>query len=210
MPQQIESSAKNIASRFFLAASVSIVLVFGACSSKYTVKSSEYVEFNGEINRHVRLLEADKCLVFEILTTEKTFSEICPEGTIVTHESQQPYGEGSLVKTRIDSLFDLEWNSRVEEVIANRRIRLKFLDGFFSDGTEIWELEEVGQGTLISHTIIFQPGMFLKKLAWLFKVRARHDDMVEVFLDNLNVAVSSPDVQQTRLGRSYTPCISGP
>ena len=195
MPQRIKISTKNILGRFCLAASVSIVLLSGACSSKYTVESSEYVEFKGEINQHVRFLEADKCRVFQILTRERPFGEICPEGTIVTHESPQPYGEGSLVKTKIDNLFDLEWNSRVEEIIADRRIRLKFLDGFFFDGTEIWELEEVDQGTRISHTIIFQPDGFLKSFVWLLKVRTKHDDMVEVLLDNLNVAVLSPERQ---------------
>ncbi len=201
MPQQPETSMKVYPCAILFITTVLFVFSLVACSSKYTVKSSEYAGWKGEINQHVRLIKADPNQVFHILTEEKDFGEICPEGTVVIHESPFPFREGSLVKTKIDNIFDLEWNSRVEEIIADRRIRLKFLDGFFSGGTEIWELEEVDQCSRLSHTIIFQQSGFLNKIAWLLKVRTKHDDMVEVFLDNLNSAVTSPEIHtvQTRL-----------
>ncbi len=198
-------SSKNILIRFRLATIVLIVFLFAACSSRYTVKPPEYAEFKGEVNQHVRLVEADRIQIYRILTCEKTFGELCPEGTVVTYESPVPYEEGLLVKTRIDHLFQLEWFSRVEKITPDHSIRLRFLDGFFSDGKEIWELEEIGSSTRVSHTIIFQPDGFFKKMAWLLKVRKRHDEMVEAFLDNLNAVVSSPEIQEARLGWSYIP-----
>jgi ribosome-associated toxin RatA of RatAB toxin-antitoxin module len=194
MPQLVEIPKQSILPRSCLVAAVFIIVLLAACSSKYTVKSSESSEFKGEINRHVRVVEADQGQVFKILTCEKAFGELCPEGTFVTHESPLHYREGLILKTKIDHLFKLEWFSQVEEITSDHSIRLKFLDGFFSDGTEIWELEEIGQSTRISHTIVFQPDGFLKRLAWLLKVRTRHDEMVEVFLDNLDMALSSPGI----------------
>ncbi len=195
MPQQPETSMKRYPCLILFMATVLFVFSLSACSSKYTVKSSEYAGWEGEINKHVRLIKADPNQVFQVLTVEKTFGDICPKGTVVTHESPLPFKEGSLVKTKIENLFDLEWNSQVEEIIADRRIRLKFLDGFFSGGTEIWELEKVDQFTRVSHTIIFQLDGFIKKMAWLLKVRTKHDDMVEVFLDNLSMAVAPAEMQ---------------
>ena len=195
MPQHLEISIKRYQGTIFFVVTVLFLFSLVACSSKYTVKASEYAGCKGEINHHVRLIKADPNQVFQILTLEKTFGELCPKGTVVTHESPLPFREGSLVKTKIDNLFDLEWNSRVEEIIADRRIRLKFLEGFFSGGTEIWELEKVDQYSRISHTIVFQPDGFIKRMAWLLKVRTKHDDMVEVFLDNLSMAVTSPDMK---------------
>jgi len=148
-------------------------------------KSSENAKYKVEINQHTCLIRAERSQIFQILTQEEAFKGICPKGTIVTHVSAQPYGVGTLIKTRIDHIFRLEWNSRVEEVIPNSKIRLQFLDGFFAGGTEIWELGDEGEYARVSHTIIVQRKGFLKKLAWILKVRRKHDKMVEVFLDNL-------------------------
>jgi len=123
--------------------------------------------------------------VFEILTQEKAFKKICPKGTMVTHVSPPPYQVGTQLKTNVDHIFRLEWNTRVEEIIPNTKIRLLFLDGFFAGGTEIWELRDEGEYTRVSHTIIVQPKGLLKKLAWILKVRRKHEKMVETFLDNL-------------------------
>ena len=118
---------------------------------------------------------------------EEAFKKICPEGTIVTHESPQSYGVGALVKTRIVHIFELDWNARVEEVFPDSKIRLQFLDGFFAGGMEIWKLESKGEYTWVTHTIIIKPEGFLRKLAWVLKVRRKHNKMVEIFLDNLKI-----------------------
>ena len=167
---------------------ISILLIFvcfQGCSSKYTVPSSKRSQYDGEINQHVRLIKAPKQRIFHILTDEKSFRAICPDGTIVTHESEPPYRVGSLINTEIDHIFNLRWRSQVMEVTPGKRIRLQFVDGFFAGGTEIWELESKGDFTRTSHTIIVQVNGFLKKLAWGLKVRRKHDNMVEIFLDNL-------------------------
>ena len=126
------------------------------------------------------------------MTDELRFSEVCPKGTIVTHESPLPYQVGTIVKTRIDHIYKLEWNSRVEEITPDTKIRLQFLDGFFSGGAEIWELEPAGDHTRVSHTIIVQPRGLLRKFAWHIKVRLKHDKMLEALLDNLKRVCETP------------------
>jgi ribosome-associated toxin RatA of RatAB toxin-antitoxin module len=92
---------------------------------------------------------------------------------------------GTLIKTRTAHIFELEWNARVEEMFSDSKIRLQLLDGFFAGGMEIWKLESKGEYTRVTHTIIIKPKGFLRKLAWILKVRRKHNKMVEVFLDNL-------------------------
>ena len=171
--------------RLCLLAAGLLFLSFQGCSTKYTITSPKYAEYEGEINQHTRVVRTERSRVFQILTQEELFQKICPKGTIVTHEAPPPYQAGTLVKTRIVHIFELEWNSRVEEVIPDSEIRLRFLDGFFAGGTEIWELEIAGEYTRVTHTIIVQPKGFLKKLAWALKVRLKHDRMVEALLDSL-------------------------
>ena len=144
--------------------------------------------YRGEINQHTRLISAKRKRIFQIITQEEAFREICPKGTIVIHESPPPYRVGTVIKTRIVHIFELDWTSRVEELIPDRKIRIQFLDGFFAGGTEIWELESVGEYTRVTHTIAVQPEGFLRKWAWILKVRLKHNKMVEALLDNLEKA----------------------
>lgn len=155
------------------------------CSTKYIASSTEHKDIEGEVNQHTRLIRAENHRIFQILTHEDSFRTICPKGTIVTYESPPPYQAGTLVRTKIDHIFKLSWQSQVTEVVPNQKSKLRFLDGFFAGGTEIWALEQQGELTRVTHTIIVQPKGFLKQLAWSFKVRLKHDEMVEALLDNL-------------------------
>jgi len=171
--------------RLYLLAALLLFLLLYGCSTKYTIKSPQYNEYEGEINHHTRLIRAERNRIFRILTQEKAFKEICPKGIIVTHESPPPYRVGLLIKTRILHIVTLDWNSRVEEIIPDKKIRLQFLNGFFTGGTEIWELDSVDEYTRVAHTIIVQPKGFFKNLAWILKVRLKHDTIIETLLDNL-------------------------
>lgn len=164
-----------------------LLLFLQGCASKYTVPSSAYPDYEGEVNQHTRLIKAENHRVFHILTHEKSFKTVCPKGAIITHESSSPYQVGTIVNTKIDHIFDLEWRSQVMEVVPNKRIRLQFLDGFFAGGTEIWTLERKGEFTKTTHTIIIQINGFFKKLAWRLKFRPKHDKMTEAFLNNLKL-----------------------
>lgn len=163
---------------------VLILCLFG-CSTKYTVKSPEYDVYGGEVNQHTRLIQAERSRIFQILAQEEMFKKICPKGTIVTYEPPLPYQAGTLVRTKIDHIFKLEWLSRVEEVIPDTKIRLQFLDGFFAGGTEIWKFESIGESTRVTQTIIVKPKGFVRKMFWGLKVRLKHNKMVETFFDNL-------------------------
>ena len=171
--------------RYYLLGALLLFLSFHGCSTKYTLTSPQYNEYEGEINQHIRLIRAEKNLIFRILTQEAAFKEICPKGIIVTHESSPPYRVGFFIKTRILHIVTLDWNSRVEEIIPDKKIRLLFLNGFFAGGTELWELDSVDEYTRVAHTIIVQPKGFFKNLAWILKVRRKHDTIVETLLDNL-------------------------
>jgi hypothetical protein len=162
-----------------------LFLILLGCSVKYSIESPRYAEHKGEINQHIRLVRAQEKRIFQILTQEGAFQGICPKGVVVTFKPAAPYGVGTLIKTGIMHIFSLVWDSRVEEVLPNRKIRIRFLNGFFAGGTEIWELESVGEYTQVSHTMIVEPKGLLRKLAWILKVRSKHNKIVETLLDNL-------------------------
>lgn len=180
--------------KHFSEIAVLLFLLLSACSSRYAIITPQYGEYQGEVNHHTRLIKASRERVFKILTREETFQKICPEGTRVTCVSPYSYKEGTQLNTKIDHIFDLEWNTQIKEINPNKRIRLQFLDGFFAGGTEIWELREEGEFCRVSHTIIVEPRGFLRKSAWIFKVRGKHDKMVEIFLDNLKNFSEAEDV----------------
>lgn len=172
-----------------------MILLLGlwqGCSSKYTIQAPEYASHEGEINQHSRLVKADQKSIFQSITEERSFQKLCPKGTIFTYETPPPYQVGTIVKVKIDHIFKLQWKTQVEELDPNRMIRLRFLDGFFADGTELWELKEEDGLTRVTHTIIVKP-KGLKKLAWLLKVRLKHDRIVEAVLDNLKKASERDD-----------------
>ena len=171
--------------RYYLLAALLLLLSFHGCSTKYTLTSPQYNRYEGEINQHTRLIRAEKNRIFQILIQEAAFKEICPKGIIVTHESPPPYRVGLLIKTKILHIVTLDWNSRVEEIIPDKKIRLLFLNGFFAGGTEFWELDSADEYTRVAHTIIVQPKGFFKHLAWILKVRRKHDTIIEALLDNL-------------------------
>jgi hypothetical protein len=147
--------------------------------------------YSGEANQHIRWIQADSQRIFQILTRPQSMRSLCPEGTVVSFLSPSPYVEGDLVETRIEHIFKLKWTSQVEQIVANRSIRLVFQNGFFSGGTELWEFYSQANGTRVSHTIIVDPKGFFKRLAWVTKVRRKHDKMVELFLDNLKRVAES-------------------
>jgi len=182
---QMSNVRKDFMKRPYIFISFLFLFLAQGCSTDYILRSPEYAKYRGEINQHRRIIRADRNRVFRIIVHEDAFRTICPEGTIVSHNFPLPYQTGTLVQTRIEHIFKLIWNSRVEEFVPDRKIRLEFLDGFFAGGTELWELETVEGGTEIKHTIVVQPKGTLRKLAWHLKVRLKHDKLLEAMLDNL-------------------------
>lgn len=162
-----------------------LLIALQGCSTRYIVPSPEYTDDGSEANQHSRLIDAPRHRLFQIITDETQFRQICPEGTIVGHEDPLPYQVGTVIRTTIDHIFTLNWQTQVVEITPNRKIRLRFLDGFFAGGTELWELRQEDRGTRISHTIIVNPKGLIRTLIWHLKVRGKHDRMVEIVLDNL-------------------------
>lgn len=168
-----------------------VLLVLIGCSTQYRVDATtRYAEFDGEINQHARLIHAPAQRLFAIVTDQDRFQSILPEGTVLVHESAPPYQPGATVRMYINHIFKLTWQSRIEEVVPSRKIRLTFVDGFFAGGAEIWEFETADGGTRTTHTIIVDPQGFWRKVAWNLKVRLKHDKMVEQMLDNLELVAN--------------------
>jgi len=182
---------------------IGILIVCMGCSSRYTIPPSTQQQYPGEINRHVRWIQAKNDYIFRILTHPKHVKTLCPEGTVVSYLSPQPYSVGDIVETRVEHIFKLKWTARVEHVIENQLIRLTFQNGFFKGGNELWEFLPQDGGTRVCHTIYVAPKGFLKRMAWVTKVRQKHDKMVEQFLDNLKrVAEMQPPVLVSISGNS--------
>lgn len=168
-----------------------LLFLLTGCSTKHNYTPDKYSQYDGEINQHSRLIQAESHRIYRILTHQDSFSGICPKGTIVTFETMLPYQVGTFVNTKIDHIFQLLWRSQVVEIKQYEKIRLQILSGFFAGGTEIWELEPENEFTRTTHTIIVQPQGFLKKLAWNLKIRRKHNKMVEAVLDNLKRAAET-------------------
>jgi len=174
---------------------IGILFICMGCSSRYTVAPSSQQQYPGEINRHERWIQADPAHIYRILTHPEVIKMLCPDGTVVSYLSPQPYSVGDIVETRVAHIFKLKWTARVDQVIENQLIRLTFQDGFFKGGTELWDFSPQASGTRVRQTIIVEVKGFLKRLAWVTKVRRKHDKMVEQFLDNLKrVAEMRPSV----------------
>jgi ribosome-associated toxin RatA of RatAB toxin-antitoxin module len=180
-------------------------LLLAGCASPYTVRPSKTNAYPGEVNRHVRWIQADRQRIFQILTSSRGMKSLCPAGTVVSYLSPSSYREGTLVETRVEHVFKLKWISRVEQVVANQSIRLTFQNGFFSGGTELWEFYPQDDGTRVSHSIFVEPKGFFKRLAWVTKVRRKHDKMVELFLDNLKRVAESAVIKAEREADDGTP-----
>jgi hypothetical protein len=180
-------------------------LLLAGCTFPYAVLPSNVPACTGEANRHTRWIQADSQRIFKILTGSQSMRSLCPEGTVVSFLSPSPYVEGDLVETRIEHIFKLKWISQVEQMVANQSIRLIFQSGFFSGGTELWELYPEAGGTRVSHTIVVDPKGFLKRLAWVTKVRHKHDWMVELFLDNLKRTAESNVLWAEQSGEDNAP-----
>jgi len=178
----------------FVTATILCLAVISGCSSKYTITSSRYKDYKGEINHHTRIIRAEPDRIFQLLTHGDTMAAICPEGTFVTYISPLPYAVGDIVETRVEHIFKLKWTARVREIIPGSLIQLEFQDGIFKGGIEFWELSPEEGGTLVSHTIIVDPKGVLRKTVWYLKARQKHDKMVELFLDNLKHLAETGDL----------------
>lgn len=129
--------------------------------------------------------------IFDILTSQSTFTQLVPEYTYVTFDTET-CGIGTKLTVKIDHMLKFTWHTQVKEVAPNKRIRLEFLDGLFKGGAEIWELEPQEGKTLVLQTIVVEPRGWIRQFIWKFKARDRHNAMIEKFLDGLKAMAESP------------------
>lgn len=172
---------------------LSLLLFAGttACSTPQTRFYKHYMNYDGEINQHTRLINAPPEVIFSLLTNPDEFTALAPKFTMVSFDTPPPYKVGTRLKININHLLKFTWHTQVRELVPNRKARLEFLDGLFAGGTEIWELEPEGDATRVIQTIIVSPKGFSKTFIWNLKARNRHNQMTEKFLDNLRARAES-------------------
>lgn len=165
-------------------------LWLAGCSTPQTAFVKTYPQYHGETNQHKRLIAAPPDQIFGILTSQCAFTQLVPEYTYVTFDTDT-YGIGTRLTVKIDHLLKFTWHTQVKEVVPNQRIRLEFLDGLFKGGAEIWELEPREGKTLVMQTIVVEPRGWIRRFIWNFKARNRHNAMTEKFLDGLKAMAES-------------------
>ncbi|MEJ2040057.1 MAG: SRPBCC family protein [Desulfosarcinaceae bacterium] len=177
----------------FLSLALVLLLLTGptGCTAPQSRIYKRYAHYDGEINQHMRLIQAPPDVIFNLITNPEEFTAMVPAFTSVSFDTPPPYQVGTRLKIRINHLLKFTWHTQVREMIPNRKTRLEFLDGLFEGGTEIWELQPEGRGTRVIQTIIVSPKSLPFAVIWSLKARNRHNEMTEKFLDNLQARAES-------------------
>jgi ligand-binding SRPBCC domain-containing protein len=176
----------------------SFLLGLTGCSTPQNNFYKDYPGYDGELNQHMRIIDAPPEVIFDLLTDPQQFTALAPKYTIVTFDTPPPYQVGTRLKIKIDHLLKFTWHTQVREMVPNKMTRLEFLDGLFKGGTEIWELEFKEGYTRVIQTIIVAPQDFFGSFIWNFKARTRHNKMAEKFLDNLKAKAESVETSWQR------------
>jgi ribosome-associated toxin RatA of RatAB toxin-antitoxin module len=158
-----------------------------ACA-KHTIPARlQYLHYEGQVNEHHIMIQAPPERIFAILTDEDRFPGLVPCDRIrVSCVTQRPYRVGTLIRTQTGFKIKISWLSKVVDLAPPRRITLQFQDGIFRGGYEVWELEPVGDQTMVSHTILYKLSNFMYRLLWSVKnVEEKHNSLVENTLHNL-------------------------
>lgn len=149
--------------------------------------------YAGRVNEHRIAIDAPAERIFSILTDYDRFPCLVPSERIcVTKETKGPYGLGTVLRTQTGYKIKVSWTSKVIDLEENRRIVLQFQEGMFRGGYEIWELQQEGTRTQVSHTILFNIANLIYRVLWVLKdVETKHDVLVEATLRNLKIVSES-------------------
>jgi uncharacterized membrane protein len=117
----------------------------------------------------------------------EAFNTLYPPGLVeVTEITQSPFTVGTVRHILTKFKVKLHWDMEVIEIIDNKKIVSKFLDGIFKEGYEIWEFKEKGNYTEVSHTILYNVNGFFYSIVWnIKKGEKKHDFLVEETLDSM-------------------------
>ncbi len=176
-----------------------LLFLCAACAKPMVPTRLDYLHYNGRVNEHRIAIQASPDRIFAILTDGDQFPHLVPGDRIrVTKITPEPYGVGTQIRTQTGYRIKLSWTSSVVDLQPGRRITLQFQNGIFNGGYEIWELQPMGDQTLVSHTILFNLSNFIYRVLWVVKnVEEKHNTLVEGTLCNLKQAAESPHTRST-------------
>jgi hypothetical protein len=128
-----------------------------------------------------------------MITDIKVFKTLYPSGYLeVTETTPSPYAIGTVRHTRTKYIVPLNWDAEVLEVVDSEKIVLKFSNGIFKGGYEIWELKEKKDDTEVNHTILYNVHGFFNSLVWYIKRgEKKHDYLIKETLDSMKKIAES-------------------
>jgi len=175
---------KNFSIFYF---TLSLLLFTQGCNKHVVPEQYRYLNFKGRVNQHKKLIKAKPDAVFTMITDIDIFKTLYPTGFIEVSQASSDYLTiGTLRNTQTKYIVTLNWDSKVIELIENKKIVLQFLNGIFQNGYEIWELEACDDYTEVGHTVLYNIHGFFYSLVWsLKKGENRHDYLVEETLNSL-------------------------
>jgi len=164
-----------------------VSLVLPGCATTPVPERLLFLGYNGKVNEHSVLVQAPPSRVFSVLTDFDQFAQLVPGTNIrVTKITPGPISVGTVIRTETGYRIKLRWHSQVVEKQRDQMLVLRFLDGIFRDGYEIWGIQPTDSGTQVSHTLLYNISSPPYRLLWILKdVENKHNVLVEATLQNL-------------------------
>ena len=192
LTQQITGKSSKIKGVLGLRALVvsAVALRLLGCTTTNVPERLQVFGYQGHVNEHRIYIQAPASRIFRFLTDFDKFSAIVPSERVrLTKLTPGYYGIGTIIRTETIYKIKMSWNCQVVEMQDSCMIVLKFQDGIFRGGYEVWEILPEGSGTCLSHTIIYNTANILYHCIWVLKRgENKHDALVEATLLNLKRA----------------------
>ena len=166
------------------------LLAFLGCAAPPPVPERlEFLDYQGHVNEHHVVIQADSSQVFAVLTDFERFVTLVPADRVrLTKVTPGPYEVGTVIRAEMLYKVSLGWDSQVVKVQEDERLILQFQDGPFRGGYEVWELNPQGSSTKVSHTLVYNISNFLYRLVWVLKRgEQKHNTLTQATLQNLKL-----------------------
>ena len=149
----------------------------------------EFLGYQGHVNEHQVVIQADSSQIFSVLTDFDRFVALIPADRMqLSKATPGPYKVGTVLRAETKYKIKLQWHSQVVRVQKDRLLVLQFQDGPFRGGYELWELKPQGSATRVSHTLVYNISNFLNRLVWVLKSgEKKHNTLTETTLQNLKL-----------------------
>jgi uncharacterized membrane protein len=164
-----------------------IALLVTGCATAPVPERLQFLGYEGNVNEHSILIHSPPSKVFSILTDFDQFSQLAPQPYIrLTKVTPGPVSVGTVFCTETGYKIKTRWQSQVVEEHKDEMLILRFMNGIFSGGYEVWEIQPMRAGTKVSHTILYNISSFPYRILWVLKnIENKHNALVEATLQKL-------------------------